>query len=458
MYKIAVLILVGFVLFISELRGQYAENYLPRWVSSPASESMMNKIRYLKPEKRSASGLKIGEFNSINQRLINGIEAGVYFDDSSIIKSVDSVLTFLKENYSINRKVTSSLIHRSPAVNAYCLGQGSIIVTNGLLSKLDTKEQLAFVLAHELAHLELGHHAKKRAIRTYTQNNNNNNSKTTIDVQFMETFKQAAYESFKYSRKAEFEADSLGLIIYFSSYSELNAPIQVLNKLDSANLTNTPLNKFLVKDLHFKAFPFNEGWLKNDLSYFRKRKDKIFFMDVDSLLSHPDVSLRIGKIQKSISSIEVRDSTTTAHNLKLKQSALFENVISAIHFKKYDIGLYQALQLKSAYPDNRLLVTLLTEILSDVHDLKRDDLFKFYFSKFTFGYEKELQMINNFLRNIHHDDIIVMAYYFLTKRSNFNANEKQHYLLLKEIYERTVKKEELVLLKTAFVEKFGEFM
>lgn len=53
--------------------------------------------------------------------------------------------------------VPSVTIVRSPLPNAFALGNNNIVVSTGLLDLLDSRDELAFVLAHELAHFQLGH-------------------------------------------------------------------------------------------------------------------------------------------------------------------------------------------------------------------------------------------------------------------------------------------------------------
>jgi predicted Zn-dependent protease len=48
-------------------------------------------------------------------------------------------------------------ISASPVKNAYALAGGNIIITKGLIDVLETEAELAAVLLHEMAHIELGH-------------------------------------------------------------------------------------------------------------------------------------------------------------------------------------------------------------------------------------------------------------------------------------------------------------
>jgi Zn-dependent protease with chaperone function len=54
-------------------------------------------------------------------------------------------------------------IIKSQIPNAYATGQEYIVISSGLMELLQSKEELQFVLAHELAHLILGHTASKQS-------------------------------------------------------------------------------------------------------------------------------------------------------------------------------------------------------------------------------------------------------------------------------------------------------
>lgn len=76
------------------------------------------------------------------------------------IKHNGSTVDYVRE---IGNKLLSDEIHaditfnfyvtRDPIPNAYALPNGDIYVTTGLLSRYNTERQLAFVLAHEIAHV-----------------------------------------------------------------------------------------------------------------------------------------------------------------------------------------------------------------------------------------------------------------------------------------------------------------
>lgn len=88
---------------------------------------------------------------------------------------------------------------RSREVNAFCLPGGGIVVYTGLLRIVDNEDQLATVLAHEIAHA-LAHHANERIT-----------TEESGRVNWL--FRQA------YDREQESEADHIGLFLMtFANY------------------------------------------------------------------------------------------------------------------------------------------------------------------------------------------------------------------------------------------------
>lgn len=79
----------------------------------------------------------------------------------SIYKSVDSMLIRICDANAINRNKIKLHVVYSDEVNAYALPDGHMIILTGLLTYCDHPEQVAGVIAHELAHIQKGHVMQK---------------------------------------------------------------------------------------------------------------------------------------------------------------------------------------------------------------------------------------------------------------------------------------------------------
>ena len=73
---------------------------------------------------------------------------------------VNSVLKILLDNSRINSEEVVVRILPDQRFTAYTLQNGSIYISLGAILSLDTEDELASILAHELSHLLLNHHKK----------------------------------------------------------------------------------------------------------------------------------------------------------------------------------------------------------------------------------------------------------------------------------------------------------
>lgn len=101
------------------------------------------------------------------------------------------------------------MVMRTPQVNAFALPNGDIYLTAGLLAQLHNESQLAMVLAHEYAHVELRH-----ALRAYETRRSSIMAAHIADLFLMGTslaYLPALAAVSGYSREQEGEADRVAL-------------------------------------------------------------------------------------------------------------------------------------------------------------------------------------------------------------------------------------------------------
>ncbi|SHJ64942.1 Peptidase family M48 [Reichenbachiella agariperforans] len=93
----------------------------------------------------------------LNLYLIDMAEKGSFYASDTISRYANQVMRELASNAKLEVFTMGVLIAWDSEVNAFSPGQGSVVLNNGLLAQLTTEEELAFVIAHELAHIELDH-------------------------------------------------------------------------------------------------------------------------------------------------------------------------------------------------------------------------------------------------------------------------------------------------------------
>ncbi len=250
-----------------------AQGSIPEDFSTATKEKVQNEISKGTHQTLSKSKEKIfleGVHYGIDQLLHSGMV--VYGDEvSNYVKDVAQKLMVgeFKELKNTLRFYTI----KSNVANAISTDQGIVFVTTGLLSQLTSEAQLAFVLAHEIAHFKEKHVVESFEYKT--QKNRN----TILQLS-------------NYSRDKELEADSLGLIIYNKAGY---ASSQLVSSFDVLMYSYLP----------FEEIPFPTDYYNTDKFY------------VPSFL-FPDKKYEIKAIE------DYDDSESTHPNIKKRKTAILD--------------------------------------------------------------------------------------------------------------------------------------
>lgn len=121
---------------------------------------------------------------------------------------------------------------KSDAINAFAMPGGYILLSAGLLKNLESEDELAFVVAHEIAHVSRRHHYQVVQRQRLADQAAKNIEAATQDS---DTAKLAQASGQIYARgldkSAEFESDRLGVEIMTKAGYDPAAAINVLEKL-----------------------------------------------------------------------------------------------------------------------------------------------------------------------------------------------------------------------------------
>lgn len=82
-------------------------------------------------------------------------------NNQSVVNSIDSIVTKICNKNEIDRSIIKVHIVNKDEVNAFALPNGHLVVYSGLILASDNQEELAGVICHEIAHIELNHVMKK---------------------------------------------------------------------------------------------------------------------------------------------------------------------------------------------------------------------------------------------------------------------------------------------------------
>ncbi|GEM_PF-4357018 len=141
-------------------------------------------------------------------------ENGLIFElETKQTELIDGIFGILLEA----TKPPEYFVLRDPYPNAYVLADGTILLTTGLLATLSHPEQLAFIIAHELAHWHKGHTQKRIKLdsrRVLFKEALDITLKATVKAFWIESLTKLAISGASghilnhYSQESELEADS----------------------------------------------------------------------------------------------------------------------------------------------------------------------------------------------------------------------------------------------------------
>ena len=89
-------------------------------------------------------------------------DTGEFYDDESWQEYVDAIGQRLLKHSKDKDRTYHFFVLDVPTINAFATGDGYIYVHRGLITYMSSEDQLAAVIGHEIGHIALRHHAKRR--------------------------------------------------------------------------------------------------------------------------------------------------------------------------------------------------------------------------------------------------------------------------------------------------------
>ena len=88
-------------------------------------------------------------------------KSGKEVKDVHVVNAIDSIITNICEANDIDRKKLKPHVLASDEINAFALPNGHLVINTALILESGHQDELAGVIAHELAHIQLNHVMKK---------------------------------------------------------------------------------------------------------------------------------------------------------------------------------------------------------------------------------------------------------------------------------------------------------
>lgn len=246
--------------------------------------------------------------------LLDAIEGNDFVYNKEIIDYVNSIITdLIAANKSLIAVHPLLLIDRNESVNAYAIGGNVLAINLGLIAYVNTREELALIIAHELSHNILNHTetAMRQKAELLTSDEYNTSLKDVLNSKYgrltklKEVLQSYSFSRSRHTRYKESEADSMAIVLLGNAKIPFNA--NYFLRLDSTdNEYRTPLLK--PAKTYFASFDLNldDQWfvkkskgLSSRNYNFSKGEDL-----TDSLKTHPECVERYNATKNLTSSIE----------------------------------------------------------------------------------------------------------------------------------------------------------
>lgn len=276
-----------------------------------------------------------------NYELRKSFLSGRVLFGERISQYLNRVLDRLIENSVLKGKV-KVFPFKSTVPNAFCTNQGYIFITTGLLARLNSEAELAFVLSHEFTH-----YLENHVMDSYLQYNRIISNDTTSSYSKLLTLST-------YSKRKEFAADRFGVHRIKSAGYDLSTAQTVLQILANS-------------ELPVAESSFEMDWFETDHYAIPKHYFPDYVRSADTVetgdhySSHPNISRRISEVSNIIKNQYANiddehlylDSEDDFNYAKL--CSQFENIRIGLVEDDYMRTVINCIALLKQYPNNHYL-------------------------------------------------------------------------------------------------------
>lgn len=406
MIRLIIILILFFLQFKTIVGQEQLQSYKP--IQSPRlDDSLFKQLNYSYQEfltNKSISDKFITEYFEKEMKAIFH-DCLNYKNENKLLYN-DTLTNFLKsilnnianKNNIVPKKTYKLFVSKSQIPNAYNLSSGIFIVNIGLISKLQTKEELAFVICHELAH-DVQKHVFKRMLvsaqlkgssvfkKEYRAAKKNNNEK--------EFFLNYHTQISKHSRASEYEADSIAAIYMANAGYSTKGSINALRILDSIDIKCYKDTINYSQVFKTKNTQFNSDWLI-DVETFDLSTNLNYTLP-DSLKTHPGCEDRISKVKLINGNNSELDSLSYS---LYKQISLFEEIEIHKTNKELDKALFKIIQLKDLYKSNNYLNGSFLHILFELYEAKTNHTLSQNITKNDKYWPKQFNIFIVFINNL----------------------------------------------------------
>lgn len=257
---------------------------------------------------------------------------------------------------------------RVPWVNAMATDEGVVFVTMGLMARVENEAQLAYILAHEIAHYK-----KRHALNIFKEVEG---IKEERDMRgFSRRARLSGMDLIKtlYHQQAETEADSLGMLMFARSGYDLDAAVATFDMLETS-LQPWQQEEFKPAVLEDPTFRFPSWYVAKAKELELDIPQEVSLMDVleemarPKIITHPDADKRKAAMARMRARLADRDSDQLWQGSEerfadVQRMARFELPRYYLRDEDFYDAIYHAWLLLEHHPDNLYLKKTIAQAL-----------------------------------------------------------------------------------------------
>jgi hypothetical protein len=292
-----------------------------------------------KKERSMSTEQKVVFLEHIHYGLDELLNSGLVLFGDPCTEYVRKVADNLLKDSGHLRKDLQFYVIKSNLTNALSTDQGIVFVTLGLLAQVENEAQLAYVLAHEIAHYQ-EHHVEE-------------SFQNTQSIRHTTSYNERIRNMSNHSKEKELEADKLGIKLYHAAgykKSELLSAFDVL----------------MYSYLPFDEVPFPKDYYNTERlfipeSYYPESINPILADEDydDEKSTHPNIRKRKDAITEAIKEYENWGNKEEVLPLeefrKIRKIARFEGVHRNLVDCEYAHALYSIFLLEKEDPNSLFL-------------------------------------------------------------------------------------------------------
>ncbi len=166
-------------------------------------------------------------------------EFGGLYQDSEVQNAIDQIGMQLVNNSVASQtpwRFEFSVLDDPETINAFALPGGPVFITTAMLNRLETEDEIAGVLAHEIVHVLARHSAQRIAQSDLTNGLIGAVGVAAGDASASQTAAMIAQlVNMRYGREDEIQSDTLGVCIMISAGYDPNGMLRVMEVLQEAS-------------------------------------------------------------------------------------------------------------------------------------------------------------------------------------------------------------------------------